>query len=42
MLLCNDKISILKNYSKASNIGLGKFTCAKIKIQLNYKSNDNT
>lgn len=42
MLVCNDKFSILKNYSKASNIRLGKFTCAKIKIQLNYNLNDNT
>lgn len=42
MLVCNDKISILKKYTKSSNLGLGKFTCAKIKIQSNHKSNDNT
>ncbi|MGK0469375.1 MAG: hypothetical protein ACJAX4_004737 [Clostridium sp.] len=33
----NNSVFMLNNYLKASNIGLGEFTCAKNRITLNYK-----
>ena len=42
MLACIDKISIIGNYLKISNIGLCKFTTLKINMELNCNLVKNT
>jgi len=37
MLDFNNSVFMFNKYLKASNIRLGKFTCAKNRITLNYK-----
>jgi hypothetical protein len=38
----NGKISTFEKYLEISNIGLNKFTCKKINMDLNYNSAKNT
>lgn len=37
MLNLKNSVFMFNKYLKASNIGLGKFTCVKNRITLNYK-----